>query len=227
MSASPIKKVRSAHVEARTTYFAGRGQGEFVRMALAEVGANFEDVRIATEEREAKWVNTLKPKMAFEQMPYLEMLDEQGKTTFSMNQSIAIVRYIGRKHHLYEGTPEELAVVDQIIDSVADIRRHYSPLEYIKEVSTELKESYKAKYTTEVLPKWFGYYERLLSDGRQWMAGNKFTIADLVVYTAFHLVPTQHAEVMKAVPKFAGVLHAIGERPNIKKWVLERPKSEW
>ena len=108
-------------------YFNIRGRAEAIRMAMHDQGIEFKDHSFSSDEwgkeqsdgLKAKW--NAEGKLAFGQVPMLEV------DGMHIVQSHAILRYLGRKHGWYEGTPHELVRVDLVADGTEDVRLRLKP----------------------------------------------------------------------------------------------------
>ncbi|KAF4669736.1 hypothetical protein FOL47_002386 [Perkinsus chesapeaki] len=76
----------------------------------------------------------------FGQVPILK---KDGRV---MAQSGAILRYLGRRHGMYDGSPEELEAIDEMIAGVDDLRAQYHPLVYVHRLAPDYLKEYIAKH---------------------------------------------------------------------------------
>merc|ERR1712038_626196 len=104
-------------------YFDMQGRAEFSRLLLAQAGVQYEDKRIS----QAEW-EKLKPTMPFAELPALEV---DGQTIV---QSLAIARFIAKKHGLAGNGDMEAAKADMIVDGCSDfINKVVFPLHFEKD----------------------------------------------------------------------------------------------
>lgn len=94
-------------------YFNIPGKGEPIRLACAFAGYPLEDIRMDRSEFLAMKESG---KLKYGQVPALEIAENQ-----MINQSTAIMRYIGKKTGLYPVADAEAALVDSILDEEADL----------------------------------------------------------------------------------------------------------
>ncbi|KJE90824.1 hypothetical protein CAOG_02067 [Capsaspora owczarzaki ATCC 30864] len=194
-------------------YFAGRGLGEIARIALSEAGVEFEDHRFESLPAD------LKATTKFGQVPLL--VTPAGDR---INQSTAILRFIGATHGLSGKTALENAEIDQVIEGVNDIRAKYRAL------PADAANEERIKFFSTVLPQWLGYFEAILKKtGSGFYVGSNVTIADLYVYVSFDSVinKTADAQPIDAFPLVKAHLEAIAARPRIAAWIAKRPVSQW
>lgn len=205
----------------RVTYFSGRGQGEAVRVCLAEAVGTFEDNRVTD-------ISALKPELPFGQVPFLEMPDG-----FKMSQSMSICRYLANKYGFAGKTAEERAHADMIVDGISDVRAKLYPVLTAK----ENKEEKVAQCVNEVLPKWLGYFEKLLNDnkgGQGFFVGDDLTYADVLIFVLFDFFrhpswfgPEKAAEILKPFPLLMAHMGRIAARPKIAAYIQKRPDTPW
>ena len=81
------------------------------------------------------------------------------------------------------------------------------------------------KYQTEVVPAGLANIEKILvSRGGQFLVGNAFSWADLRLFDFCYTL--DQPSVLNKFPKIKSLTERVREIPNIKKWVLSRPKSK-
>jgi len=102
------------------TYGAGTGLAEVARVILATAGQPFEN---DVFDRDA--FPQLKHKFLFGQVPQLTVTQDDG-SKFVLVQSTAIARYLANRFGLAGSTPEEVALADQWVDAVIDLRNELS-----------------------------------------------------------------------------------------------------
>ena len=95
----------------RLVYFKAHGRVDAIRMLLNHAKVEFEDKQITPEE----WMQgDIKKELVLGQAP---MLNIDGKSLF---QSMAILRYIGRKYGYYPEDAYQAYLVDLIMDAQSD-----------------------------------------------------------------------------------------------------------
>lgn len=196
-------------------YFNVRGRGEAIRLLLEDNGLDY------TEEDALpwdNWINNVKPKMAFGQLPCLDDGD------FRLVQSNAILRYLGRKHDLYESScPKVAARIDMLNDGVEDLRCAYVKLIYNN------YENGKAEYL-EKLPGYLKPFENLLAASN---AGEKGAAVDgkisFVDYNIFDLLDIHQVLApgcLDSFPCLKAYYDKIAARPKIAAYLQsERRKA--
>jgi len=209
----------AANTKPKLTYFAGRGLAEFPRLVLAAAGVQYEDNRIESPaELKEKGV------LPFGQIPILEV---DGQI---IAQSVAIARYIARKHHLYGADDNEAVKVDQILDAITDFRAKAQPYRDLPD--GEAKDKKKAEYQASILPVWLKYFENWLAKhNTQYFAGNQISIADIRAFDSLWTLD-QPAHFPGSVtaehyPHLKALFDRVASHERIAKWVNERPQTAW
>lgn len=217
----------------RLHYFDTRGLAEPIRLTLADLGLDWEEMAHSAETwKEAKPKGIESGLFTFGQMPALEYTDADGKQ-FTMTQSTAILQFLGRQHGLY-GTQalsdEQVIKVDVVTGGVADVKKRYKSVAYSKpsDLAKELEE-----YKT-FLDLWLPYFERL-APARGLSAADEsftvpdyitgcFTIADALLYdTLDTCVLRVDPGALSSFPKLRALMKRIESRANIAAY-LKSPR---
>ena len=152
-------------------YWDLRGRGEPSRLLLRYAGADWEDKRhVFTESALAYWrVEKFNLGLDFPNFPYL--VDGDIKIT----QSIAVIRYLGRKFNLTATSEAEHVRQDQAEQEIADIMTAQLNLCYNPKM-----EDLKAEYLTNFAIK-LSLINKFLGVG-PWMVGERMTYVDFMAY---------------------------------------------
>uniref|UniRef100_A0A2R5LBF4 glutathione transferase n=1 Tax=Ornithodoros turicata TaxID=34597 RepID=A0A2R5LBF4_9ACAR len=174
-------------------YWDIRGLAEAIRYLLAYAGVEYQDKRYGfgsapnwtCEEWLAEKYNL---GLDFPNLPYY--VDDDVKLT----QSLAILKYLGRKHGLAPETPEEQRRVDvaemQAFDLImSNLRLCYDPA-YNDE---------KRKVFLEAFQEKADQFSRFL-DGHAFIAGDRVTYADFLLYEALEGIRAMDPGVLKNHP---------------------------
>lgn len=124
-------------------------------------------------------------------MPFLEV-EEPGKDTVYVAQSLAMMRYIGKQGGLYPVDPVEAMQVDSVMDTLAEaclpieltvgsnaqkLLMFDEPLSAEKILETRKRISTDEKHG---LPFFLSYFEKMLkTNDTGWLVGDKVTLADV------------------------------------------------
>jgi glutathione S-transferase len=194
----------------KLTYFNVKGRGEISRLILAYAGVEYKDERIPM----GNGLGNLKASLPYGQVPVLTVDGEQ------LCQSIAIARYLANVNGLAGTTHLERAQADEIVDTVLDIVVAKAKYFFVKDPTqkAELEADFHRVAATTL-----GQLEaRLKGRGGQFFVGNRFTWADLMV---FQVGLEMDAAVLGAVPLIRNLVARVGDMPNIKKYIRDRPET--
>lgn len=206
----------------RLTYFSLRGRAEIIRLVLAETGMPFEERSVGPynpsnlppEFAELKTVGAL----PFDALPLWE---EPGG--LSLAQSDAIVRHVARAGKLYGASEREAALCDMAFEGVKDVR-----MEVMKPMSADpaKRADLRADLVASVLPRWLGYFDRMLAKGggEGFLAGGGITFADIALWHLLEaLTDNDLAAPLEKLPRLVAFKERIQTRPGIAGY-LASPK---
>ncbi|XP_060070593.1 S-crystallin SL11-like [Ylistrum balloti] len=202
-------------------YFESPGRAEVTRLALAAAGADFEDVRLTSEEWQKR-----KPNTPQGQLPILEVEYSAGKKV-TFPQSGAIARCVARDLDLYGKTPEENTEVDVVLETLNDLFNDLIKIFFEKD--EKKKDELKAALGETVIPKYVEHFENIKGK-KEWMVGSAMTIADLAVFSIFDQLPVTFGE--NSVKRFRdsktlpGLSEKVAANENVKKYLEKRPKPK-
>jgi glutathione S-transferase len=194
-------------------YFPVQGRAEVVRLALAAAGVEF-----VNEDVDRSKLKVDFDTFPFGQAPILKVGD------LVIPQSLAQLRYVGRKYDLYGSSIVEATYIDVLLDGINDIDGKLGPL--VREGLTEVK---KAQYwTATAAPETIGernggahwtYISNIVKKtGKGYSVGAKPSIADIALY---HVLNKHFAQVYSAqkfaalYPELAAIHKAVSELPAI------------
>ncbi|KAL0832247.1 hypothetical protein ABMA28_001697 [Loxostege sticticalis] len=189
----------------KLVYFDVPGYAEAVRYMLHYAGLEFEDVRYQRKDWPDKAVKDALP---YGQLPLYE---ENGQT---INQSIAIARYVASQTGLLPSDPWEQAKLDAAVLNMYDF---FAKIYYIKEEDEEKKKALQA----EALEFYFSRFERDLKAGNGYFGG-KLSWADFVLVAAIvgiHLYIKVPVE--KDYPTVAALIKEIRSLKGVKEYVAK------
>jgi len=159
-------------------YWNLRGYAQSIRLLLAHTGTEFVEKRFnmsLTKDNDydlSEWYNVKYSfGLDFPNCPYY--IDADVK----LSQSFAIMKYLGRKHHLVPKTEEEKIRVDLTEGEAMDMRFNWSTLCYS---SPEEFEKNKPEFLTKLSLKLKELSAFLGS--HDWFAGETMTYMDFVMY---------------------------------------------
>ncbi|XP_044269512.1 glutathione S-transferase-like [Tribolium madens] len=199
----------------KLTYFDGRGLGETSRFLMKYGGIDFEDCRIKRED----WPQ-MKPKFPFGQLPTLE---HNGKI---VNQSQAISRYLAKQVKLAGNDDWENLEIDAIVDTINDLRLKVSAYFYEKDEAK--KQTILENVNKEVLPFYLKRFEEIVKKNKGHFALGRLTWADFywaTVSTGLDMVTK--VDTIANYPELKAVRDKVNSLPAIKKWIEQRPKTDF
>uniref|UniRef100_A0A673TML3 Glutathione S-transferase n=1 Tax=Suricata suricatta TaxID=37032 RepID=A0A673TML3_SURSU len=145
------------------------GRCEAMRMLLADQGQSWKE-EVVTKDT---WLQgPLKASCLYGQLPKFQDGD------FTLYQSNAILRHLGRTFGLYGKDQREAALVDVVNDGVEDLRCKYATLIYTN------YEGGKQDYV-KALPDHLKPFETLLSQNR---GGQAFIVGDQISFADYNLL---------------------------------------
>ncbi|CAH8563131.1 unnamed protein product [Schistosoma turkestanicum] len=205
----------------KVIYFNGRGRAESIRMTLVAAGVDFEDERISFQD----WPK-LKPTIPGGKLPVVKITDNAGHVK-CMQESLAIARYMAKKHHMMGETDDEYYSVEKLIGQAEDLEG-----EYHKTLMKPQEE--KEKIIKEILsgkvPVLLNLICESLKESKGKLAvGDKVTLADLVLIAAIdHLTDLDKEFLTGKYPEIHKHReHLLASSPKLAKYLSNRPATEF
>ena len=212
-------------------YFDIRGLAEPIRLTLAALGLEWEEIKYArcpdggcpagvTDWNAAKEEGVQSGSLPFGQVPSMTYVDGSTGHHFEMVQSLAILRFLARRHDFYGISEEEHVLIDVAVGGVGDMRQKYGELAYDPDVHTnpELLRAYKGDY----LPKWLGYLERLLQRaGGSYFGGSSFSFADTMVFDIIDHNQRVDPACLAPFPTLQQFMGSIGHKHGVWEYVSD------
>jgi glutathione S-transferase len=201
------------------------GRGEFVRLVLEEAGVAYTDVgRLPRAEGGgmeavvAFWAGRSEGHPVFAP-PVLVQGD------FVLAQTAAICHFLGRRHGL---APEDEAgqmhalelqlTIADLVDEVHDTHHPLSAALYYEDQQAAAKKR-AAHFVAERLPRFLGYFERVLRHNGEVLAGAGVSHADLSLFQALeglaYAFPRAFARASEATPGVLALRERVRARPRI------------
>ena len=200
-----------------------QGRGEFVRLALEEAGAPYADVA-RTRGGEARLLALLRADVA--RPPFAPPILKSGRLLIS--QTANILAYLGPRHGLCPADESGRLWTHQlqltIADLVAEVHDSHHPLAASLYYEDQRREAKKraADLTAERLPKFLGYFERVLERnprGRLHLVGARLSYADLSLFQAVaglcYAFPNAMSRLARKLPRVNALHDAIAGRPRL------------
>lgn len=202
------------------------GRGEFVRLVLEEAGAAYVDVGRrppreggGMEAVIAYWAGQREGHPVFAP-PVLKQGD------FVLAQTAAICHWLGCRHGLAPGDePGRLHALElqlTIADLVGEVHDTHHPIAASLYYEDQKPEAARraAHFTSERLPRFLGYFERVLDrNGGGVLAGTRVSHADLALFQALeglaYAFPLAFARASAATPGVLALRDRVRARPRL------------
>ena len=185
------------------SYWDIRGLAEPSRLLLRYADADWTDDRQA--DRDSWLAKKFDLGLEFPNLPYL--IDGDVKLT----QSLAIIRYLGRKFNLAGTNEAEQVRCDVAEQEIMDMKMAQGKLCYNPEM-----EKLKAEYLINLVVK-LGLMEKFLGSG-PWVAGEKMTYVDFLAYEYFDHIRRQFPDNFKDTANINAFMARFEALQSLKKW---------
>lgn len=202
------------------------GRGEFVRLALEEAGADYVDIaRKDTAAMMKIMASRTEPHIPFAP-PFLK----DGEVLISHVANILF--YLGPKLGLapkdealrFFANGLQLTIADFLVE-IHDTHHPIAVSQYYEE-QTEPAKARTSSFLDERLPKYLGYFERVLQQnpqGDRHIVGDRLSYVDLslfqVVEGLLYAFPRAMAGHEEKYPALAALHDTVRKRPNIKRYL--------
>ena len=213
-------------------YWDIQGLGQAIRMLLTYLDIEYEDIVYDNTIRSTTWMNEIKPNLGldFPNLPYYKDGD------LKLTQSLAIIRYLGKKNGMYGKTAEESAKIDMLMEFGLDLVRGlvlglaFKP-DFVRFVIWLLKSLFftflnlQEKLKAGYIQKAEGEMKKL-SDflgNKKYFMGDNLTIADFQLRDPINWHRTLDENLIKKFPNLLSYLDRFEEQPKIKEF-LNGPK---
>ncbi|MCA6124105.1 glutathione S-transferase [Bradyrhizobium sp. WSM 1704] len=202
-----------------------QGRGEYVRLALEDAGAAYDDVARGKAGMDAmtKMMETHEGTPPFAP-PFLK----SGKLV--IGQTANILLYLGARHGLAPKTEGgrlwvhqlQLTIADLVLE-IHDTHHPLGPSLYYEDQKAPAKKR-TAEFWDSRVPKYLGYFEDLVeAGGGAFVTGRPVTYADLSLFQIVeglrYAFPRRMAAFEKKIPRLIALRDRVAERPNIKAYL--------
>ena len=201
-----------------------QGRGEFVRLALEEAGAAYVD--IARTEGGEERILALLDDDELASPPLAPPFLTAGSRL--IGQTANILLFLGERHGLApKRDPGRLwshqlqLTLGDFVDEVHDVHHQIAASLYYDDQRREAKRR-AADFVANRLPKFFGYFERVLASnpsGSAHLVGARVTYADLSLFQAVagmrYAFPNAMARIAPQCPRVSALHARVAARPRI------------
>ncbi|HEY5280797.1 MAG TPA: glutathione S-transferase [Pseudolabrys sp.] len=203
-----------------------QGRGEFVRLALEDAGADYEDVARKSGGMDRMMAVMRGPRE--KRPPYAPPFLKAGKLVIA--QVAEILFYLGPKLKLAPKSEADRLWLHQmqltVSDFVKEIHDTHHPVGtglYYEDQKPEAKR-YAGNFLDERAPKYLAYFETVLKrSGGPWLMGRRFSYIDLSVFQLVeglrYAFPKGTARIEKKMPGLVDIHDRVTKRPGIKAYL--------
>jgi glutathione S-transferase len=201
-----------------------QGRGEYVRLALEDAGADYDDVA-----RGSGGMAAMSRMMEAEHTPpFAPPFLKAGRVV--IGQTANILLYLGSRHGLAPKAEAAKLWVHQlqltITDLVAEVHDTHHPIGvslYYEDQRGPAKKRTQ-EFWSERVPKYLGYFERLVSDsGGTFTTGRRVTYVDLSLFQIVeglrYAFPKRMKKFERELPKLVELRDRVAARPNMKAYL--------
>ncbi|KXF75477.1 glutathione S-transferase [Paramesorhizobium deserti] len=202
------------------------GRGEFVRLALEEAGADYVDVA----RKDTAAMMKIMASRTEQHIPFAPPFLRDGNVLISHVANILF--YLGPKLGLapqdetlrFFANGLQLTITDFLVEA-HDTHHPIAVSQYYEEQKDPAK-ARAASFIDERLPKYLGYFERVLRQnphGDRHSVGDSLSYVDLslfqVIEGLLYAFPRAMKRYEEKYPALAALRDAVRERPNIKRYL--------
>ena len=204
-----------------------QGRGEFVRLALEEAGADYVDVaRLPVSEGGGE--RALMQKLGeLAPPPYAPPVLVAGDLVLA--QTANILFFLGARHGLTPADEAGRLWVNQLqltftdlVKEAHDIHHPISGSLYYEDQKEAAKANAEA-FRRERIPKYLGYFERILERSGAGLAGEELCYADLSLFQVVrglqYALPAAMAALAPKIGKALALADRVEGRPNIARYL--------
>jgi len=208
-----------------------QGRGEFVRLALEDVGASYVDVaRGSGKGRGVQALLALLNGETVERPPFAPPFLRAGR--LMIGQTANILQFLGDRHGLAPGSSAGRMWVHQLQLTLADLvqaahdTHHPISVNLYYEDQKDEARRHAQDFVAARLPKFLGYFERVLErnpSGDRYLAGARRSYADLSLFQVVaglrYAFPRSMARIERRCPRVAALHDRIADRPRIRSYL--------
>ena len=203
-----------------------QGRGEFVRLALEEAGAAYDDV--ARSKAGMDRMRTMMDGGRDKRPPFAPPFLKAGSRV--IGQTANILFYLGPRLKLSPRDEAGRLWLHQlqltVTDFVKEIHDTHHPIAgslYYEDQKAEAKQ-YAHYFLKDRAPKYLGYFETVLNkSGGPYVLGRKLSTIDLSLFQLIeglrYAFPKAMARIERKVPGVVGVRDRVAARPRIKAYL--------
>jgi glutathione S-transferase len=202
-----------------------QGRGEYVRLALEDAGADYDDVARRKGGMDAM-MRMMEPSKGTP--PFAPPFLKAGKLV--IGQTANILLYLGGRHALAPKSEPgrlwvhqlQLTIADLVVE-IHDTHHPLGPSLYYQDQKAPAKKR-SVEFWKERAPKYLGYFEDLVKvNGGAFVTGRRATYADLSLFQIVEGLRYAFPKSMRAferkILRLVELRDRVAERPNIKAYL--------
>ena len=199
-----------------------QGRGEFVRLALEDAGATYRDV--AREPGGMRALDRmLRTSVPGATLPFAPPILRAGKLVIA--QSGLILHYLGPRLGLSPSSEAgQLAALQHqltLADFAAEAHDTHHPIGvglYYEEQQPEAQRRAE-QFVSARMPKFLGYFERVLKHSGRYLLGRQCSYADLSLFQTIeglnYAFPNAFSGLRRKLPRVMDVVARVAQRPRL------------
>jgi len=197
----------------KMTYFGVRARAEISKLVMAYSNTDYEFVGVTFPE----WP-TVKPTIPTGSLPCMEIEGEQ------FGQGIALQSYLAEKAGIYGDNAMDRLVINQLScireDLIVPETQHFL-------CSDDAQKAEKDKDLVDnVYPKYLKMIDTIVQKKKgPYVLGDKFSLADIVVYEAFKTLSQNHNELLKPYKAINDLRAKVAGLKGIKEYLAKAPQT--
>jgi len=212
-----------------------QGRGEFVRLALEEAGVDYIDVA-RTPQRGVPMLMRFLEGKSRGRLPFAPPFLKAGKSVIA--QTANILFWLAPRHGLVPKSEEsrlwahqlQLTISDWLVEA-HDVHHPLGGAFYYEDQKPEAKRR-AANFTTERLPKFLRYFERVLERERGgWLLGKAFSYADLSLFQMIaglrYAFPRAMGRLEPKYPRSVALHERVAARPRIAAYLASKRRVDF
>jgi glutathione S-transferase len=211
------------------------GRGEFVRLALEEAGADYTDVARTQRGGVPKLMRFLKGGSQG-RLPFAPPFLKAGRLVIA--QTANILLWLAPRHGLVPKSEASRLWAHQLQLTLADwlveVHDSHHPIGgafYYEDQKPESKRR-AAHFTAERLPKFLGYFERVLErEMGGWLLGKTFSYPDLSLFQMIaglrYALPRAMGRLERKYPRSVALHERVAARPRVAAYLASKRRVDF
>lgn len=201
-------------------YWKIRGLAAPIRMLCAYTGDALDEEFYTDREVWKSKKQELSSEFSFINLPYFYDKDENGNIKIKLTQSMAILRYIAKKHDLVGKTEEEQSKVDMVLEEIRDVYMSLTRMCYNPSFDDAMKKTF-----LETIPVKLQMLETFMDS--DWIVGSSITMCDFFLWHTLEAMILFEPTIFDAFPRLKAYLDRFEAIPAIKSYMESDKFLHW